>query len=85
MTSVIRVRGVLRGLERDGECELLIWKESSSAGEAITRCKIASEPPDLPDGPYTLSAGGHALETRKFEGEWSLSVLPPKLAIEWAA
>lgn len=85
MELVVRVPGVLRGLERDGDCELITWKESSTAGRVYTRCKIVNEPADLPEGPYELSFAGHTITTRKFDGCWTLTFLPPGIDLPRAA
>lgn len=83
--SIVRVRGVLRGMACVADCALLTWKESSTSGRVYTRCKIVDEPGELPDGPYTLSFNGHEVPTRKFEGHWMLTFLPRGIDLERAA
>lgn len=61
------------------------WKEESSTGRLYTRGKITGEPPNLPDGAYTLTFGDHSIVTRKWEGHWLLKYLPGDFEIERAA
>jgi hypothetical protein len=75
----------LKGLDREAECEVTTWKERSSSGRVYTRCKIVDEPGDLPEGPYSLTFAGYTLSTRKFDGSWMLSFLPPWVELERAA
>jgi hypothetical protein len=76
---------MLKGLDQEANCVLTIWMERSSTGRVFTRCKIVDEPSDLPEGPYTLFFAGHELPTRKFDGCWMLSFLPPWVKLEQAA
>ena len=85
MQGAVRVHGVLKGLDREANCVLMIWKERSSAGRVFTRCRIVDEPSDLPEGPYTVVFSGNELPTRKFDGCWMLSFLPPWVDLEEAA
>ena len=39
-SSVVRVPGVLRGMDREAHCTLLTWKERSTTGRVYTRCRI---------------------------------------------
>ncbi|MFP5227973.1 MAG: hypothetical protein ACLGXA_10110 [Acidobacteriota bacterium] len=64
---------------------MMTWKERSSSGRVFTRCRIVEEPADLPEGPYQVSFAGHVIPTRKFDGCWMLSFLPPGIDIERAA
>jgi hypothetical protein len=83
--EVVRVQGVLQGMDREADCGLITWKERSTSGRVYTRCRIVDEPPDLPEGPYTLSFARHTVPTRKFDGCWTLTFLPPGIDIERAA
>ena len=85
MQAVVRIHGVLRGMRREAPCTLIIWKESSTSGRIYTRCRIAEEPSDLPDGTYTLSFAGYDVPTRKWESHWLLTFLPPEIDLERAA
>ena len=85
MQGVVRAHGLLQGLDREAECKLILWKERSTRGRVYVRCRIVDEPSDLPEGPYTLSFAGHKVETRKFDGCWMLSFLPPEIELEQAA
>jgi hypothetical protein len=75
--AVVRIHGFLQGLEKEAGCVVMTWKERSTSGRTFTRCKIVDEPADLPEGPYTLSFAGYKVTTRKFDGCWMLSFLPP--------
>jgi hypothetical protein len=83
--GVVRVHGVLQGMDRVADCELITWKERSTSGRVYTRCRIVEEPADLSEGAYTLSFAGHAVPTRKFDGCWMLTFLPPGIDLEEAA
>lgn len=72
-------------MECEAECELITWIERSSSGRTFMRCRIVNEPPSLPEGPYDLSFGGHTVSTRKFDGCWMLTFLPPGINLEKAA
>jgi hypothetical protein len=85
LQGVVRVHGVLKGLDCEANCVLSTWKERSSSGRVFTRCRIVDEPGDLPEGPYTLEFAGHTVPTRKFDGCWMLSFLPPWIKLEQAA
>lgn len=85
MQGAVRAHGLLKGMDREAECRLILWKERSTAGRVYVRCRIVDEPADLPEGPYTLSFAGHQVETRKFDGCWMLSFLPPGIDVELAA
>jgi hypothetical protein len=78
----VRVRGVLRGMNREADCVLVAWKESSESGRVYTRCRIIDEPSDLPDGTYTVIFAGQSVTTRKWWGEWMLTFLPPEINVE---
>jgi hypothetical protein len=83
--SIVRVRGILRGMNCTADCALLMWKEFSTTGRVFTRCRIVDDPKGLPDGPYTLSFAGHEVQTRKFEGNWMLTFLPAGIELQEAA
>lgn len=84
--AVTRVAGILRGMGREVPCELMVWRETSSTGRVYTRCRVVSEPSDLPDGSYNLFFAGHyKVSTRKWEGHWLLRYLPPGIRVEEAA
>lgn len=85
MQGVVRVHGVLKGLDREANCVLATWKERSSSGRVFTRCRIVDEPSDLPEGPYTMTFAGYSVPTRKFDGCWMLSFLPPWIDLDQAA
>ena len=83
--GVVRVQGVLRGMGCEADCRLLTWKETSTKGRVFTRCRILDDPPSLPDGPYRIFFAGYSVPTRKFEGSWMLTFLPPGIDLERAA
>jgi hypothetical protein len=85
LQGVVRVHGVLQGLEREANCVLMAWKERSSSGRVFTRCRVVDEPADLPEGPYTLTFAGYSVPTRKFDGCWMLSFLPEWIKLDQAA
>ena len=85
MQAVVRIHGVLQGMDREAGCVLMTWKERSTSGRVYTRCRIADEPADLPEGPYVVSFAGHEIPTRKFDGCWTLSFLPREVDLEQVA
>ena len=74
---VLRIPAILRGMGMAANCVLEIWQEESSSGRQYTRCNIASEPPDLPDGAYQVDFTPHSLQTNKYQGKWELVFLLP--------
>lgn len=72
-------------MNREAECKLLTWKETSASGRIYTRCKIMNEPGDLPDGTYTAFFAGHSVATRKWDGYWMLTFLPSDINLDQAA
>jgi hypothetical protein len=80
-----RLQGMYNQVDREAECELLVWKETSSSGRVYPRCRILNEKPVLPDGEYTVSFVGRSIPTRKFDGCWRLTFLPPDIDVEKAA
>lgn len=81
----IRVDGVLRGMNHEARCKLVVWQESSSTGRIYLRCEIKEEPEGLPNGSYILSFADHRLLTRKWEGHWLLRYLPQGIQLQHAA
>lgn len=63
----------------ESKCTLEIWQEQSSTGRDYTRCRIADDPPFLPDGAYQLFFGGHTVNTRKIFGAWELIFFSPDI------
>ena len=82
---IVRIPGVLRAPGIVAGCLVETWKERAFNGEVHTRCRIADDPPQLPDGPYTLRFGRHAVPTNKFEGNWEPVVLAPESQVRKAA
>lgn len=82
---VLRIPAVLRGKSRVAYCVLEIWREESSAGRRCTRCKIANDPPELPDGAYRVEFARYSVHTRKHKGKWELVFIVPEKMTSQAA
>ena len=72
---VLRVPAVLRGMDNVVDCTLETWQEESMSGRLFTRCRIVGEPPELPDGRYTLEFASRSVRTNKCHGAWELNFL----------
>ena len=82
---IVRIPGVLRAAGVIAGCIVETWKERASNGEIYTRCRIANDPPQLPDGPYLLRFGRYSVPTNKFDGEWEVIIVAPEEQIREAA
>lgn len=82
---IVRIPGVLRATGIVAGCIVETWKERASDGGIYTRCRIADDPPQLPDGPYVLGFGPHSIPTNKFEGRWEPVVLAAESRLRKAA
>lgn len=82
---IVRIPGVLRAAGVIAGCIVETWKERASNGEIYTRCRIVSDPPQLPDGPYLLRFAQHSVPTNKFDGQWEPVVLVPEAQLREAA
>ncbi len=84
MRSVILIRGLLRGMNREAPCEMLAIQETQTgaANAVYSRCSVIDAPMDLPDGDYTVAFRGHAVPARKEGGLWvpggTTSLAPPE-------
>ena len=80
MRSVVMIRGMLRGMEREAPCEMLAMKEAESGkGPVIfSRCSVIDAPIDIPDGDYVVSFNGCVVSARKEAGLW----IPDGSAVE---
>lgn len=67
---IVRIPGVLRAAGIIAGCMVETWKERAFDGAIYRRCRIADDPPQLPDGPYLLKFGRYSVPTNKFEGKW---------------
>lgn len=82
---VVRIPAVLRGMGVAAHCVLELWQENSSAGRQYTRCNIANESSELPDGSYAVDFAEQSLRTNKYQGKWELVFLLPGVATSKAA
>lgn len=77
MRSVVRLKGLLRGMDRESSCVLLAWKDTlrSEEGRSAFRyvysdLQVLDAPQDLPDGEYEASFGDQAVAAIKRSGVW---------------
>ncbi|HLJ76013.1 MAG TPA: hypothetical protein VKT75_01295 [Acidobacteriaceae bacterium] len=82
--ETVRIPAVLRavGTMMFVDCVVETWKQFSSYGKAYTRCRIANDPPHLPDGPYILEFAGQFIRTNRVDGRWELVFLAPNISID---
>lgn len=78
MGMIVLVRGVLRGMGHEVECDLVAMRRlvpsqskfQRKPGQVYTDFGVIEAPDDLPDGHYTVSLGQQVLTTRKQRGLW---------------
>lgn len=72
MRSVVLIRGLLKGMEREALCEMLAMRESASetSPAVYSQCCVIAALPDVPDGLYTVSFSGFVVSARKEGGLW---------------
>lgn len=77
MRSVVRLRGWLRGMDRESTCVLLAWKETLRSESGLgafqylySRVQVLDAPADLPDGEYQVAFGSQRLPVTRRRGLW---------------
>lgn len=71
------MRGLLRGMGREEECELLARRSDLSDPRSVQRafvysdCVVLTAPGDLPDGDYMLFFAGHSTVGARTRGIWT--------------
>lgn len=77
MRSVVRLRGWLRGMDRESACVLLAWKETLHSENGLgafqyvySRVQVLDAPSDLPDGDYQIAFGSQRLPVTRRHGLW---------------
>ena len=73
--SAILVQGVLTGMGRESECEILAWRDGRSKLRPYSQFRVISAPLDLPDGAYVVAFRGRAFSTRRERGWWVMESL----------
>ena len=73
--SAILVQGVLTGMGREAECEILAWQDGRSNLRPYSQFRVISAPLDLPDGAYVVAFSSRAFSTRKERGWWVMESL----------
>lgn len=82
---IVRIPGVLRRAGLVAGCIVETWNEQGFNGKMYTRCRIANDPPQLPNGPYILRFARYSIPTNKFEGKWEPVVLEAESQLAEAA
>lgn len=71
MRSIVKVHGLLRGMGREAECDMLAIRETCPGRlPAYLRCSVMEAPPELPDGEYSVSFGAQMVPVKKLGGLW---------------
>ncbi len=72
MRAVVLVRGTLRGMGRESECEMLAMRETGADGEppVFSLSSVITVAPDLPDGEYTVEFEGQTVRAKREGGLW---------------
>jgi hypothetical protein len=95
MGSIVLVRGSLKGMGLQAECEVLARRlttvvtppTGSTTGLSYSECSVIQAPVDLPDGDYVFRFKRHAVTMSKKRGAW-LSHGPATIddegSISWA-
>jgi hypothetical protein len=74
MGTVVLIRGVLRGMEHETGCEVLVRKHSIESGSPrYSEGFVLNAPVDLPEGEYTVTFDGHSLHAVSQHGIWLTS------------
>lgn len=73
--SAILVQGILTGMGREAECEILVWQEGRSNLRPYSQFRVADAPLDLPDGDYVVAFHDRAFPTKKERGWWVMESL----------
>jgi hypothetical protein len=66
--SPILVEGVLTGMGREAQCEILVWQESRSSLRPYSQFGVIAAPLDLSDGAYVVAFRDRAFPTTKERG-----------------
>jgi hypothetical protein len=76
MGCLVLLRGLLKGMSREVECEVIVRKSpigtTTEAGFVPTYldCKILTAPVDLPDGEYTVHLDSQVIPVVRRRGQW---------------
>lgn len=78
MGMIVLVRGYLRGMGREADCEVVAMKRTIEHmrksrrhfEEIYSEFGVIDAPPDLPDGDYTVQIGKHVFTTTRRRGLW---------------
>ena len=78
MGKIVLVRGVLRGMDREAECDVIVLRSAAlrraaahtDAEHVYADFEVLDAPGDLPEGEYTIDVGEQVLSVRKQRGFW---------------
>jgi len=87
MRFAVLSKGVLRGMGREGACELLATKTilPEATHAVYSHCAIIDAPLDLPDGDYEVEFAGEVALTSLRDGAWMVGRVIPHTYSEAAA
>lgn len=79
MRFAVLMQGVIRGMGRQENCELLATKTVSTetAQPVYSHCAIIEAPADLPDGEYEVEFGSEVAWTLRRNGSWTVGQTLP--------
>jgi hypothetical protein len=87
MRFAVLSKGLLRGMGREVNCELLATKTvvPEAPQPVYSHCAIIEAPRDLPDGDYEVEFAGEVAITSLHEGTWMVGRILPHTYSEAAS
>ncbi len=76
MGCLVLVRGLLKGMSREVECEVIARKSpTGTMAEEKSKftyldCRVLTAPLDLPDGEYTVQLDSQIIPVHRRSGQW---------------
>ncbi len=86
MRFAVLLKGVLRGMGRKSECELLATKSvlPGNSRPTYSHCAVIDAPSDLPDGDYEVEFESEVAVTHLQDGCWHVARVMPRTYAEAA-
>jgi hypothetical protein len=71
--SAVHIRGLVRGMGHEAECDVLVHKRVLGSAVQYTEGVIIYGPAGLPDGEYLVHFDGHVMHATKQHARWVYS------------